>query len=174
MSSTRPPVDGPLRVALVGAGAVTRASLLPVLAGHEDVRVVALVDRDLARARELGAAYGIARVHDDVEALAPTEANALVLATPPAHHAPGTLWALQRGWHVFVEKPMAIGASDAEAMVRAADAAGVVLSVGLYRRLLPVSRLLAGLIDGTAFGRPLSIDIEEGGEPHGRSRRCLG
>ncbi len=67
-------------------------------------------------------------------------------------------------FHVFVEKPMAISAADAEAMVRAADQAGVVLAVGLYRRLLPVSRLLRGMLESEMLGRPLWVDIEEGGE----------
>ena len=88
----------------------------------------------------------------------------LVVATPPAHHAPATLDLLGRGWHVFVEKPMATSTRDADAMVAAADAAQRVLSVGLYRRLLPVTRLLRGLIEGEAFGKPVSIDVEEGGE----------
>ena len=59
---------------------------------------------------------------------------------------------------------MAIRAADAEAMVRAADQAGVVLAVGLYRRLLPVSRLLRGMLESGMLGRPLWVDIEEGGE----------
>ena len=152
------------RVAVVGCGAVTKASLLPVLAGHDRIEVVALVDRDLARARELANAYKIARVHDDAGAIGRDEADGIVLATPPAHHAPATLELVRRGMHVFVEKPMAISAADAEAMVRAAHEAGVVLAVGLYRRLLPVSRLLRGMLESEMLGRPLWVDIEEGGE----------
>ena len=59
---------------------------------------------------------------------------------------------------------MATSTRDADAMVAAADAAQRVVSVGLYRRLLPVTRLLRGLIEGEAFGKPVSIDVEEGGE----------
>ena len=153
-----------LRLIVVGCGAVTRNSLLPVLAGHDQIEVVALVDRDIAHARELADAYGITRIHDDASAVGASEADAAVVATPPAHHAPATLDLLGRGWHVFVEKPMATSTRDADAMVAAADAAQRVLSVGLYRRLLPVSRLLRGLIEGEAFGKPVSVDVEEGGE----------
>ena len=162
-----------LRLVVVGCGAVTRNSLLPVLAGHDQIELVALVDRDLARARELAEAYGIARVHDDASAVGASEADAAVVATPPAHHAPATLDFLGRGWHVFVEKPMAISTSDADAMVEAADAAERVLSVGLYRRLLPVARLLRGLIERETFGKPVSIDVEEGGEYQLAARHAL-
>src|SRR4249919_2437384 len=96
-----------LRLIVVGCGAVTRNSLLPVLAGHDRIEIVALVDRDVARARELADAYGISRIHDDASAVGASEADAAVVATPPAHHAPATLDFIARGWHVFVEKPMA-------------------------------------------------------------------
>jgi predicted dehydrogenase/nucleoside-diphosphate-sugar epimerase len=152
-----------LRVAIVGCGAVTRASLLPVLAGHDRIQVVALVDRDARRARELADAYSITRVESDAAAITRADADALVIATPPAHHAPATLDAISRGFHVFVEKPMAIRSADADEMVAAADRAGVVLSVGLYRRLLPVARLLRGLLETGMLGRPVSADVEEGG-----------
>jgi predicted dehydrogenase/nucleoside-diphosphate-sugar epimerase len=152
------------RVAVVGCGAVTKASLLPVLAGHDRIEVVALVDRDIARARDLAQAYKVPRYHSDALALGKDEIDGVVLATPPAHHAAATLAMVEQGIHVFVEKPMAIGTADAEAMVDAADKAGVVLAVGLYRRLLPVSRLLRGMLDSEMLGRPLWVDIEEGGE----------
>jgi predicted dehydrogenase/nucleoside-diphosphate-sugar epimerase len=164
MPSPEPVSSRRLRLVVVGCGAVTRNSLLPVLAGHDRIEIVALVDRDVARARELADAYGISRIHDDASAVGASEADAAVVATPPAHHAPATLDFIARGWHVFVEKPMATATRDAEAMVAAADAAGRVVSVGLYRRLLPVARLLRGLVEAEVFGRPVSVDLEEGGE----------
>jgi predicted dehydrogenase/nucleoside-diphosphate-sugar epimerase len=153
-------------VALIGCGAVSRASLLPVLAGHDQVSVCALVDRDEARARELADAYGIARVLTNGEELTADEVDGLVLATPPAHHAPAAIAAAAKGLHIFVEKPMALSAADARAMTDAAERAGVVLSVGLYRRFLPSVQLLRTLIARGDFGRPLAVDAEEGG-PYG-------
>ena len=135
-----------------------------MLAGHDQIELVALVDRDIAHARELADAYGITRIHDDVRAVGASEGDAAVVAAPPGHHAPATLDLLGRGWHVFVEKPMATSTRDADGMVAAGGGAQRVVSVGLYRRLLPVTRLLRGLIEGEAFGKPVSIDVEEGGE----------
>lgn len=149
---------------MIGCGAVTRSSLLPVLAGHDRIDVVCLIDRDLHRARELADLYGLTTVHDDMGAVSPAEVDGVVLATPPTHHAPATLELVRRGVHVFVEKPMAVSTAEAEAMVLASDQAGVVLAVGLYRRLLPVTRLLRGMLESEMLGRPRSVDIEEGGE----------
>jgi predicted dehydrogenase/nucleoside-diphosphate-sugar epimerase len=159
-------VTKPARVALVGCGAVSRENLMPVLAGYGDVSVVALVDRDESRARSLAEAYGVRSVLTDTAALDRGAIDGVILATPPAHHAPATRDLAARGFHLLVEKPMAITAADARGMVDAADRAGVVLSVGLYRRFLPSVRLLRELIGRQDFGRVLSVDAEEGG-PYG-------
>ncbi len=155
----------PLRVAVVGCGAVTKANLLPVLAGHAGLSIVAVVDRAAARARELAEAYQVPRAETDLAAVLDS-VDAVVLATPPAHHAPATIDLASRGKHVFVEKPMATSLADAEAMVAAAEAAGVALAVGLYRRMLPSVRLLRALLESGEYGAPLAIDAEEGG-PYG-------
>jgi predicted dehydrogenase/nucleoside-diphosphate-sugar epimerase len=150
-------------VAVVGCGAVVQQFHLPVLAGHEGVRLTALVDRDLPRAGELAAAYTVPTVLSDAGRLEPGQVDAVVVATPPTHHAPCAIDLLGRGLHVFVEKPMAVTAAEAEEMVRTADESGAVLAVGLYRRLLPVTRLLRTLIEEETWGRPLRVDVEWGG-----------
>jgi len=141
---------------------VAKASLLPVLAGHDRLKVTTLVDRDEARARALASAYSVAHVVTDLNALG-DDVDAVVLATPPAHHAPATLAQVAKGRHVLVEKPMAITSADAEAMVAAADRAGVVLTVGLYRRMLPSVQLLRAMIQSGDYGAPVAVDAEEGG-----------
>jgi predicted dehydrogenase/nucleoside-diphosphate-sugar epimerase len=133
-----------------------------VLAGHEGVRVTALVDRDLGRARELARAYHVDTVLADASDLDRTIADAAVVCTPPSHHAPGSIGLAERGLHVLVEKPMAVRFEEAEAMVRAAERSGVVLAVGLFRRLLPATRLARGLLESGWLGRVLEFDVEEG------------
>jgi predicted dehydrogenase/nucleoside-diphosphate-sugar epimerase len=150
-------------VAVVGCGAVVQQFHLPVLAGHEGLRLAALVDRDEARARELARGYEVPAAFTDPEALDPAQVDAVLVATPPAHHGPCALSLMRRGLHVLVEKPMAVSVAEAEEMVRTADETGVVLAVGLYRRLLPVTGLLRALVEGEAWGRPLRVDVEWGG-----------
>src|SRR5262249_855245 len=64
-----PMSTAPLRIALVGCGAVARENLLPVLAGHDQLRLGPLVDRDSARARVLADAYGVETVLTDSDQL---------------------------------------------------------------------------------------------------------
>jgi hypothetical protein len=133
----------PIKLALIGA--VSRASLLPVLAGHEDASVCALVDRDEEHGRDLASPYDVGRVLSDADHLTKKEVDALVPATPPPHHGLATIAAAAKGLHVSVEKPLALtGISDC-AMVHAGDAADVVLSVGSYRRFRTSARLLKRL-----------------------------
>jgi predicted dehydrogenase/nucleoside-diphosphate-sugar epimerase len=152
-----------LRVAVVGCGAIAQQMHLPILAGHEDVQLAALVDRDLARARQLANAYRVDCVLGDAVELTKDQIDAVVLATPPGHHAAGSIALIERGIHVLVEKPMATSYRDALAMVRAAEQAGVVLSVGFYRRLMPSMRMLKALLDSRWLGRPLRFEVASGG-----------
>ena len=48
-----------VRIAVIGCGAISRQLHLPILAGHEGVELVALVDRDVKRAAELARGYGV-------------------------------------------------------------------------------------------------------------------
>jgi len=155
--------EGPIRVAIVGCGAVSRQFHLPVLAGHEGVRLAALVDRDEARAAELAKAYGVPAVFSDARELSQKTVDAAIVATPPRYHAEACIDLARRGIHILVEKPMAITAADASAIVRAADDAGVVLAVGVFRRLLPSVRLLRAVLQSGKLGRPLRVDVEVGG-----------
>lgn len=56
--------------------------------------------------------------------------DALIIATPPSSHAQLGLQAIAAGKHVLVEKPLATSASQARALIQAAESAGVVLMSG--------------------------------------------
>ena len=149
------------RVAVVGCGAVAQQFHIPLLAGHEQVELVAFVDRDVDRVETLGQQYQVP-VLADIDQLQSNLVDAAVIATPPVHHAPGTIALARQGIHVFVEKPMALNARDADEMIRAADGGAVVLAVGLFRRLLPTTRLMRAVIESGLVGEPLGFDVDEG------------
>jgi predicted dehydrogenase/nucleoside-diphosphate-sugar epimerase len=141
---------------------VARDFHLPVLAGHEQLRITALIDRDMNFAARLASAYTVETVASDLDKLDLACVDAALIATPPYYHAPAAIALLRRGIHVFVEKPMAVTAAEAEAMVRAAEEAGAVLAVGLFRRLFPSSRLMKALVESGSLGPPTAFDVEEG------------
>ena len=154
---------GRVRVALIGCGKISKDWHLPILTGHEGIQLVAMVDRDAIRCAELAQAYRVPRVMQDASDLRPEDVDAAIIATPPFHHAPCAIQLIQRGIHVFVEKPMATRYVDAAAMVRTAEEHGVALGVGFFRRLMPSTRLLKSMVDSEWLGRPIGFRAEGGG-----------
>jgi len=141
-----------LRVAVVGCGAVTENFHLPVLAGHDGVTISALVDPNVARVGKLAGLYDVPTVLTSADMLDRRVADAALLATPAFLHASGSVDLMRKGLHVLVEKPMALGLVDAAQMVAAAKDNHVVLTVGLFRRLLPAIRLFRAAVDAGHVG----------------------
>jgi predicted dehydrogenase len=113
----------------VGATHVSAIRSLP------EARLVAVVDVDEAAAR--GAAEkNECRAYADVERMLAEcdDVEIVNIATPHPSHPSIALAALQAGRHVIVEKPMAVTAREAEAMVAAAHAAGRKLGVNYQAR----------------------------------------
>ncbi|MEN0071710.1 MAG: Gfo/Idh/MocA family oxidoreductase [Propionicimonas sp.] len=126
-----------LRIAIIGAGGISRAHLDGYLEFPDQCEVVALCDLSLAKAVARRAEYGLAgvRVYDDPAAMLAAEKLDLVsVTTPPASHAPVTVAALWAGVNVLVEKPMAPSLEDCDAMLAAQRATGKLLSVVAQNR----------------------------------------
>ncbi len=121
---------GPIRVALVGCGAIAEQMHLPVLTGHDTLKLTALVDRNAERVRWFAQGYGVPHVLDDAAGLSRELLMRRSSRRRRSTMSPCTIDLVRKGIHVLVEKPMATSLADAEQMVAEADAAGVVLSVG--------------------------------------------
>ena len=85
------------------------------------------------------------------------ELDAVVIATPVPTHAPLAMQALEAGKNVFVEKPMAMNAADAEAMVELAEAKGLVLMPGHLLLYHPGVLMLKKIIDSGELGDVLYL-----------------
>jgi predicted dehydrogenase len=92
------------------------------------------------------------------DALDDASVQAVVLATPHSLHRSQTIAAAQAGKHVFCEKPLALRAADARAMIEACERAGVVLAVGHNRRFWPAMRALKGMLAEGRLGQLLHIE----------------
>lgn len=149
----------PLTVALVGAGRIACDYHVPCLKAA-GARVAAVVDPDPTARRRGAALSGGTAVPDLTDLRAGVDCA--IVCTPPAAHADAVRALLQRGIHVLCEKPLACTEQDAEALVEIAQARGVVLQVGYYRRFHPSTQhVRTWLRDGT-FGRPLRCTMVGG------------
>lgn len=123
-----------LRVVVVGVGALGRHHAR-LLASMPDVELVAVVDRDAARAAEVAAATGTLgfRTVDEL----PRDLDAVSVAVPTEAHAEVAVPFLQRGIATLVEKPLARSLAEADALVAAAAASGAILATGHTERFNP-------------------------------------
>ncbi|MBX9846175.1 MAG: Gfo/Idh/MocA family oxidoreductase [Xanthobacteraceae bacterium] len=110
-------------------GAAGRA-FLPAIRGHAGFELAAFAD-PVAEIREsVAAETGAVAFADIPSLLAGTSLDAVYIATPTELHAEHAGLAFAAGKHVLTEKPMAIRIEDAQAMIAAADRAGLSLVVG--------------------------------------------
>jgi predicted dehydrogenase len=122
--------------------------------------VGALVGRDAAKTKRRADRLGVPVACTSLtEALAATGADAVTIATPPDTHAALAIEACEAGKHVICEKPFALDAKEATAMLDAADAAGVTHLVGHEFRWSPDRALMARAIADGLIGEPRMFTI---------------
>ncbi len=143
----------PVRVGLVGAGAVITRVHLPAYQRLSNVSIEAICDVNLERAKAVAEAAGIPRVFADFEEMLEEVPLDLVsIGTPNRFHAPQTIAALRKGCHVLCEKPMALTVEEARAMAETARETGRKLTVGLHHRYRPEAEVLKPMCEAGEFG----------------------
>jgi predicted dehydrogenase len=164
--------ETPIKVALVGCGQIADAHLQEIrkIAG---ARLVAVCDRYIDLARQAAQRYEVPHAFDDLERMIETaKPDVLHVTTPPQTHCAIALQALSAGVHVYVEKPFAIDAAEAQSMVDAAAAARRLVCVGHDQLFDPLWLELRRRHDEGALGRVVHIDSIQGydlGGPFGKA-----
>lgn len=148
-----PDTSKKIRIGLVGAGAIMRLSHAPTIKRSKDAELVAVFDRDMARAQSIADEFG-GQAYDKLEAmLERKDIDAVIVATPNRFHAEGVIAAAKHGKHVFCEKPLTIDIASAQKMVDACRKANVVLQVGFNQRFWSQVQIAKDLIDSGFIGR---------------------
>ncbi len=80
------------------------------------------------------------------------EIEAVYIATPHRFHAEWAIRAAEAGKHVLCEKPMAVSAYEAEAVITAADKAGTFLGEAFMNRVHPLTARIVELVGAGAIG----------------------
>ncbi|MFL6648142.1 MAG: Gfo/Idh/MocA family oxidoreductase [Sulfurifustaceae bacterium] len=121
----------PLRVGVVGVGYLGRFHAR-IYAAMPDVELVGVVDVDAARAREIAEQHGCRAYTEATELLGQVDAVSIVV--PTVYHAAAARPFLECGVHMLMEKPLAPTIEEAQALVEAAERAGVIFQVGHLER----------------------------------------
>lgn len=146
-----------LRLVLAGCGAIAHAAHLPALAALRREGLVDLAgvcDSNASAAAAAARAFSVPHHGVDLLNLATeTNAQAVVLCLPPGPHVDLAIAALERGLHVFSEKPPARSAAQAARMAAAARAhTGQITMIGFNRRFAPLYQRAASA--SAALGSP--------------------
>ena len=142
-----------MRIALCGAGLVGRRHAAAIRA-CEGAALAAITDPDPAArvfAEGLGVPY-----HAELAELLADPPDAIVLATPNAHHFEGAMACIAAGVPVLVEKPLVTDVDEGRRLVEAAEAAGVPLLAGHHRRHNPRIAAAKRAVDQGKLGRIVS------------------
>jgi len=137
---------------VVGLGVHAVGRMLPALSRARQARLVCVHSRRQSVTRDIAAQYG-ARSYETFDGvLGDPEVQVVYLATPHDLHAEQTLRCAAAGKHVLVEKPMALSAEDAAAMVQACAQAGVKLYIGFHLRFHPAHQQARAIVASGEIG----------------------
>jgi len=151
----------PIRIGIIGCGAVSQRFHLPAAAKADGCSVTILVDSDRSRAEQLAAKYKVPTISTDFKDV-PHHADAAIVAVPHRLHAPIGEYLLSSGCHVLMEKPLALTDAECQRLITLANQKGVILSVGLLRRYFRAYQIAKKLMEAGTVGNIESFDIREG------------
>ena len=139
----------PKKIGFIGAGNINAGHMKNAAALGMEVAAVA--DVNLPAAESAAKAYG-AKPFADFAGMLKTDLDGVVIGVPNKFHAPQAIAALQAGKSVFLEKPMAMNAAECDQIIKARDAAGKVLQMGMVNRFRGSSQTLKTFIDAGRCG----------------------
>lgn len=157
----------PIGVALVGLGYYSRDLLAPALRMTRHCRLAGIVTGTPAKAEEWQRRYaipdrnvydyaGFGRIADN------PDIDVVYVVLPNHLHKPFTLRAAAAGKHVWCEKPMAMDAAEARAMIDACRKARVQLAIGYRMQHEPNTQAVMAMATSRPFGRLQRIRAEAG------------
>ena len=150
-----------MRVAVIGAGNMGK-NHARVYAELEEAELVAIADRDKTK-KKLAEKLGC-RFYDDYKEMAEKEnIDAVSIALPTSLHKEASIFCLEKGLHVLVEKPIASSADEAEEIINAAERNKKLLMVGHIERFNPAVTELKKMIKKKKLGEIISLSAKRVG-----------
>lgn len=146
----------PLRWGILSTARINRR-LIPAIRAAGRAELAAVASRSQESAESYAGEWGIPRAIGSYEALLDdAEIDAVYISLPNSLHAEWTVRAARAGKHVLCEKPLALSVGEADQIIAAAEAAGVVVAEAvmyLYHPLLAEARRLvhAGVLGEVAL-----------------------
>jgi predicted dehydrogenase len=140
-----------VRIGMIGLGKMG-VSHLAIVRAHPRVELVGACDSNAYLVDVLGKHAGLKCYGDLDELLDKERLDAVVISTPSKLHAGMVEKVLQRGLHVFCEKPFVLDVQDGERLIALAEAKGLVTQVGYHYRFVGAFEEAARIVASGAIG----------------------
>ncbi|MBL4575494.1 MAG: Gfo/Idh/MocA family oxidoreductase, partial [Opitutaceae bacterium] len=134
-----------IQFGFIGAGKIVHSSVANIL-NHSSATAVGAFDLSEERVRSLCDTFDIPHTYSSAEELLNNaEINAVYIAAPNKFHASYAIQALNAGKNVFLEKPFAMNATEAEEVLQKAKETGLAFMVGMNQRYTPDAQRIYSL-----------------------------
>jgi predicted dehydrogenase len=146
---------------IIGCGKVTELKSGPAFNKVADSRLVAVMRRDAALAKDYAQRHNVPKFYTNADDLInDNEINAVYIATPPGSHAEYAIKVLEAGKPVYIEKPMALNYEECVKINKTAEKRKLPVFVAYYRRTLPGFLKIKNLIDAGEIGKPRFVQFQ--------------
>jgi len=141
------------QLALVGCAHIHTPGFVKRMNARSDIQVKFVWDHDLERAKKSADALNSQAVEDVNKIWSDPAIEAVVICSETDRHEPLVLAGAAAKKHLFVEKPLGLGAADAYKMAQAIDQAGVLFQTGYFMRGDSTHQFLRDQIQAGSFGK---------------------
>jgi predicted dehydrogenase len=128
-----------VKAGLIGLGKMG-VSHCSILGAHPDVDLCGVCDTSRFNLIPLEKYSPFKCFSDYREMIDTRKPDCVFIATPTRFHSEAALYAMERGVHLFVEKPLCVDSQEAIELASKAEAAGVVNQVGFHNRFIGTFR----------------------------------
>jgi len=143
---------------ILGCAGIAERAFIPAVLRSRNGVLASIASRDEARAADWARRFGFPRSHRSYQDLVDDPAiDAVYNPLPNDLHAEWSIRALRAGKHVLCEKPMALNAPEARAMIQAAEMNGGLLMEGFMYKFHPQIGKTLELIRAGTIGDPRSV-----------------
>jgi predicted dehydrogenase len=147
-----------IKVGLIGAGFMggTHAACYEALMGNKDFKVTAVADLDSEKASKIARTFGAKVFATGKELIESGEVNMVDICLPTYLHTEHALLAMEKGYDVFIEKPVCLHEEEACKLLEMQKKTGVKVAVGQCIRFWDEYVYLKKLIDNNTYGKLIS------------------
>jgi predicted dehydrogenase len=142
-----------LRFGILSTAKIAREAVMPAIQDAENCVVTAVASRDLAKARALADRFSVPHAFGSYDEMLQSDTiDAVYIPLPTSQHVEWSLKAVEAGKHVLVEKPLALKASEIEALIEARDRKKVLVAEAFMITYAPVWLKVRELLSEGAIG----------------------